>query len=84
MKSSILLWMISRFVSAISLQVFIIIYIVFMYLKFDTSPTVSLCFAFTQYVLNPTFQKSEIAQLDKTTKLSRAFDGTTYRPGTVY
>jgi hypothetical protein len=32
-------------------------------------------------VLNPTFEKSEVAQLEKTNKLSRAFDGTTYRPG---
>ncbi|XP_028399832.1 U4/U6.U5 tri-snRNP-associated protein 2-like [Dendronephthya gigantea] len=36
-----------------------------------------------KYVLNPTFQKSEVDQLDKTNKLSRAFDGTTYRPGVV-
>lgn len=34
-------------------------------------------------MLNPTFHKSEVMQLDKTNKLSRAFDGTTYRPGVV-
>ena len=34
-----------------------------------------------QYVLNPTFTKNDITQLDKSAKLSRAFDGTTYLPG---
>ena len=40
----------------------------------------SLYVAF-QYVLNPTFTKNDITQLDKSAKLSRAFDGTTYLPG---
>ena len=34
-----------------------------------------------QYVLNPTFAKDEILQLDKSAKVSRAFDGTMYLPG---
>lgn len=34
-----------------------------------------------QYVLNPTFTKDDISHLDKSAKLSRAFDGTTYLPG---
>ena len=41
----------------------------------------------SQYVLNPTFTKDDILQLNKSAKVSRAFDGTTYLPGwlkTVY
>ncbi|XP_015764164.1 PREDICTED: U4/U6.U5 tri-snRNP-associated protein 2-like [Acropora digitifera] len=36
-----------------------------------------------KYVLNPTFAKDEILQLDKSAKVSRAFDGTMYLPGMV-
>ncbi|CAH3045469.1 unnamed protein product [Porites lobata] len=36
-----------------------------------------------KYVLNPTFTKDDITQLDRSAKLSRAFDGTTYLPGIV-
>ncbi|XP_041066354.1 U4/U6.U5 tri-snRNP-associated protein 2 isoform X1 [Carcharodon carcharias] len=35
------------------------------------------------YVLKPTFTKQHIANLDKQSKLSRAYDGTTYLPGIV-
>lgn len=34
-----------------------------------------------QYVLNPTFSNEHIASLDSSSKLSRAYDGTTYLPG---
>lgn len=34
-----------------------------------------------QYVLNPTFRNEHIASLDSSSKLSRAYDGTTYLPG---
>lgn len=33
--------------------------------------------------MNPTFTKEQITQLDKNTKLSRAYDGTHYLPGIV-
>jgi len=36
-----------------------------------------------QYVLNPTFAEQQIAQLDFESKLSRAYDGSTYLPGIV-
>ncbi|XP_015115712.1 U4/U6.U5 tri-snRNP-associated protein 2 [Diachasma alloeum] len=36
-----------------------------------------------KYVLNPTFSKTQIAQVDKTDKLSRAIDGSMYSPGIV-
>ena len=36
---------------------------------------------YTQYVLNPAFASEHIGNLDKSTKLSRAYDGTTYLPG---
>ena len=36
---------------------------------------------YTQYVLNPAFVSEHIGNLDKSTKLSRAYDGTTYLPG---
>lgn len=39
---------------------------------------------FFQYVLNPTFTKDDITQLDRSAKLSRAFDGTTYLPGIIF
>lgn len=35
------------------------------------------------YVLNPTFSNEHIASLDSSSKLSRAYDGTTYLPGIV-
>ncbi|XP_062594467.1 ubiquitin carboxyl-terminal hydrolase 39-like [Saccostrea cucullata] len=35
------------------------------------------------YVLNPTFRDEHIASLDSSSKLSRAYDGTTYLPGIV-
>uniref|UniRef100_A0A4W3I8I8 ubiquitinyl hydrolase 1 n=1 Tax=Callorhinchus milii TaxID=7868 RepID=A0A4W3I8I8_CALMI len=35
------------------------------------------------YVLKPTFTKLHIANLDKQSRLSRAYDGTTYLPGIV-
>ncbi|XP_061196101.1 ubiquitin carboxyl-terminal hydrolase 39-like [Saccostrea echinata] len=35
------------------------------------------------YVLNPTFSDEHIASLDSSSKLSRAYDGTTYLPGIV-
>ncbi|KAK2192021.1 hypothetical protein NP493_40g01015, partial [Ridgeia piscesae] len=35
------------------------------------------------YVLNPAFVSEHIGNLDKSTKLSRAYDGTTYLPGIV-
>lgn len=35
------------------------------------------------YVLNPTFRNEHIASLDSSSKLSRAYDGTTYLPGIV-
>jgi len=35
------------------------------------------------YVLNPTFTQAMTRMLDKTPKLSRAYDGTTYLPGIV-
>ena len=41
-------------------------------------------FFFFQYVLNPTFTKDDITQLDRSAKLSRAFDGTTYLPGIIF
>ena len=41
---------------------------------------IEFCFVL-QYVLNPTFTKEDILQLDQSAKLSRAFDGTTYLPG---
>ncbi|XP_070544244.1 ubiquitin carboxyl-terminal hydrolase 39-like isoform X2 [Ptychodera flava] len=36
-----------------------------------------------KYVLQPTFTKDNIRHLDKTEKLSRAYDGSTYLPGVV-
>lgn len=39
---------------------------------------------FFQYVLNPTFTEDDITQLDRSAKLSRAFDGTTYLPGIIF
>lgn len=36
-----------------------------------------------KYVLNPTFDKAQISQLDKSDKLSRAIDGSFYSPGIV-
>ncbi|XP_015191822.1 PREDICTED: U4/U6.U5 tri-snRNP-associated protein 2 [Polistes dominula] len=36
-----------------------------------------------KYVLNPTFDKAQIALLDKSDKLSRAIDGSMYSPGIV-
>lgn len=36
-----------------------------------------------KYVLNPTFDKAQIAQLDKSDKQSRAIDGSMYSPGIV-
>ena len=36
-----------------------------------------------QYVLNPTFTKQQIKLFAKESKLSRAYDGTTYLPGIV-
>lgn len=36
-----------------------------------------------KYVLNPTFDKAQIGQLDKSDKLSRAIDGSLYSPGIV-
>lgn len=36
-----------------------------------------------KYVLNPTFDKTQIAQLDKSDKQSRAIDGSMYSPGIV-
>lgn len=36
-----------------------------------------------KYVLNPTFDRAQIAQLDKSDKLSRAIDGSLYSPGIV-
>ncbi|RNA21311.1 U4 tri-snRNP-associated 2 [Brachionus plicatilis] len=36
-----------------------------------------------KYVLNPTFTKEQISQLEKNSKLSRAYDGTHYLPGIV-
>lgn len=36
-----------------------------------------------KYVLNPTFDKLQISQLDKTDKQSRAIDGSMYSPGIV-
>jgi U4/U6.U5 tri-snRNP-associated protein 2 len=36
-----------------------------------------------KYVLNPTFTLEQIAELDKNTKMSRAFDSTLYLPGIV-
>ena len=44
------------------------------------SPSVNLLF---QYVLNPTFETSQIKELDVVSAMSRAFDGTTYLPGIV-
>ena len=42
-----------------------------------------LCTVFLfQYVLNPTFRSKHIENLDRNPKLSRAYDGTTYLPGT--
>ena len=41
-------------------------------------------FFFFQYVLNPTFTKDDITHLDRSAKLSRAFDGTTYLPGIIF
>lgn len=35
------------------------------------------------YVLNPTFKKNQITELSTSSKLSRAYDGTTYLPGIV-
>ncbi|WAQ96582.1 SNUT2-like protein [Mya arenaria] len=35
------------------------------------------------YVLNPTFTSEHISSLDSSSKLSRAYDGTTYLPGIV-
>ncbi|XP_039270851.2 ubiquitin carboxyl-terminal hydrolase 39-like [Styela clava] len=35
------------------------------------------------YVLNPTFKKNHIAELSTSSKLSRAYDSTTYLPGIV-
>lgn len=34
-------------------------------------------------MLNPTFDKAQIAQLDKSDKQSRAIDGSMYSPGIV-
>ena len=34
--------------------------------------------------MNPTFTKDDITQLDRSAKLSRAFDGTTYLPGIIF
>ncbi|XP_037068844.1 U4/U6.U5 tri-snRNP-associated protein 2-like [Pollicipes pollicipes] len=36
-----------------------------------------------KYVLNPTFEAAAISKLDSQTKLSRAYDGSNYMPGTV-
>lgn len=36
-----------------------------------------------QYLLHPTFTKEQIAEMDATTKLCRAFDETTYFSGVV-
>lgn len=36
-----------------------------------------------KYVLNPTFTEEHIENLDKSTKLSRAIDGSMYMPGIV-
>jgi len=36
-----------------------------------------------QYVLKPTYTPEYIQQIDKNTKMSRAFDGTTYYPGII-
>ena len=36
-----------------------------------------------KYVLNPTFEPEQITQLDKNTKMSRAYDNTLYLPGIV-
>jgi len=36
-----------------------------------------------QYVLNPTFVADQISQVDSTSRLSRAYDGSTYLPGTL-
>lgn len=36
-----------------------------------------------KYVLNPTFDKAQIALLDRSDKLSRAIDGSMYSPGIV-
>ncbi|XP_013382740.1 U4/U6.U5 tri-snRNP-associated protein 2-like [Lingula anatina] len=35
------------------------------------------------YVLNPTFKPDQIVAMDTTSKMSRAYDGTTYLPGIV-
>lgn len=36
-----------------------------------------------KYVLNPTFTNEQIKNLDKNSKMSRAYDGTLYLPGIV-
>jgi len=36
-----------------------------------------------QYVLNPTFLPEQISQMETTSRLSRAYDGSTYLPGTA-
>ena len=36
-----------------------------------------------QYVLNPTFEIAHILELDDVSRMSRAYDGTTYLPGIV-
>ena len=37
-----------------------------------------------QYVLNPTYSKDQIEQLDKNEKMVRAYDSTLYLPGKAH